>query len=193
MGVRILFIDGFRFSTFNFLNMETLDWIIIAVIAIGAILGFMKGFLNQLASIVGLIAGLLVARALFVSVGKRLAAEMGASVTFSQILAFVIIWMLVPIGLCIIAGMLTKALDVIRLGFVNRWLGAGLGVIKYGLLASIVIYFIEYVDTENTLIQPTKKQASVLYYPMKRFSGIFIPVVKDVTQHLINTDYARTQ
>ena len=148
--------------------METLDWIIIAVIAIGAILGFMKGFLNQLASIVGLIAGLVVARALFVSVGKRLAAEMGASVTFSQILAFVIIWMLVPIGLCIIAGMLTKALDVIRLGFVNRWLGAGLGVIKYGLL-------------------------SVLYYPMKRFSGIFIPVVKDVTQHLINTDYARTQ
>ena len=102
-------------------------------------------------------------------------------------------WMLVPIVLGIIEGMLTKALDVIRLGFVNRWLGAGLGVIKYGLLASIVIYFIEYVDTENTLIQPTKKQASVLYYPMKRFSGIFIPVVKDVTQHLINTDYARTQ
>lgn len=173
--------------------METLDWIIIAVIAIGAILGFTKGFLKQLASIVGLIAGLLVARALFVSAGERLATEIGASVTFSQILAFIIIWMVVPVSLCIIAGMLTKAIDAISLGFINRWLGAGLGAIKYGLLASIVICFIEYADTENTLIQPTKKQASVLYYPMKRFSGIFIPVVKDVTQHLINTDYARTQ
>ena len=38
--------------------MTELDWIILIVVGLGAILGFMKGLIKQLASIVGLIAGL---------------------------------------------------------------------------------------------------------------------------------------
>lgn len=55
--------------------MTVLDWIIVAIISIGAILGFTKGFIRQLASIVGLVVGLLVARALFASVGEKLAED----------------------------------------------------------------------------------------------------------------------
>lgn len=168
--------------------METLDGIIIAIIAVGAIMGFAKGFIKQLASIVGLIAGLLLARALFVSVGERLAIEIGTSVSFAQILSFILIWLIVPIGLSLIASLLTNVINAVQLGFVNRWLGAGLGAVKYALLASMVIYFMDYADAENELVSSTKKKSSVLYYPMKSFSGIFIPTIKDVTKQLIDTD-----
>ena len=40
--------------------MATIDIIILAMIGVGVIMGLMKGFVKQMASIVGLIAGLLI-------------------------------------------------------------------------------------------------------------------------------------
>ena len=51
--------------------MATIDWVIIILLALGAVSGFMKGFFKQLAAVVGLIAGLLVARALFAGLGEH--------------------------------------------------------------------------------------------------------------------------
>lgn len=78
------------------------------IIAAGAIMGFSKGFIKQLASMVGLIAGLLLARALFASVGEQLAVKIGSSVSFGQIIAFILIWLIVPISLSLIASLLTQ-------------------------------------------------------------------------------------
>lgn len=168
--------------------MQVLDWIIIIIIAVGTVLGFTKGFLRQLAEIIGLIAGLLVARTLYSAVGERLAAELGTSVTFAQILAFALIWLIIPVGFLWMASVLTRAIEAIHLGFVNRWFGALLGGAKYGLLVCLAIYFVEFADSKNDLIGSTTKQASLLYYPMESFSSIFIPAIKDVTKQLIDTD-----
>lgn len=152
----------------------------------GAVLGFSKGFIRQLASIVGLIAGLFIARALFASVGERLAEELGTPLTFAQVVAFILIWLVVPIVFLFLASALTRVIDIVKLGFVNRMLGAGLGALKYMLLVGIAIHFIEFVDSKDNLIKSTVKQESVLYYPMEDFSDIFYPTIKNVTEQLID-------
>lgn len=91
--------------------MTTIDIIILAVTGMGVIMGLMKGFVKQMASIVGLIAGLLVARALFGTVAERLAPALGTSTTIAQVLAFILIWVAVPLGFAFVASLLTKALD----------------------------------------------------------------------------------
>ena len=164
--------------------MESLDLVIVIMLALGAIVGFMKGFIKQVISMVGLIAGLLVARALFGAVGEKLAVQVGTSVTFGQILAFFLIWIIVPIGLSIVASVLTKVVSMAKLGFFNRWLGSGIGLIKYGLLVSMFINLIEFVDSNNQLIFAEKKQASVMYYPMQRFAGVFAPAFKTITKRV---------
>ena len=88
--------------------------------------------------------------------------------------------------------LLARAAETMRMGCVNRWMGAGLGAFKYAVLLSMAVYFIEFIDTENDLIPSTKKRASALYYPVKSLSGIFIPAIKDFTKRLTDTDYART-
>lgn len=70
--------------------MATIDIIILAMIGVGVIMGLIKGFVKQMASIVGLIAGLLMARALFGIVAERLAPVLGTSTTVAQVLAFYI-------------------------------------------------------------------------------------------------------
>lgn len=68
-----------------------------------------------------------------------------------------------------LASALTRVIDIVKLGFVNRMLGAGLGALKYMLLVGIAIHFIEFVDSKDNLIKSTVKQESVLYYPMEDF------------------------
>ena len=67
--------------------MATIDWVIIILLALGAVSGFMKGFFKQLAAVVGLIAGLLVARALFAGLGEQLAVAVGIRDSFCDIRA----------------------------------------------------------------------------------------------------------
>lgn len=168
--------------------MATIDWVIIILLALGAVSGFMKGFFKQLAALVGLIAGLLVARALFAGLGEQLAVAVGTSVTFGQILAFLLIGLIVPLGLSLLASALTKIVDMAGLGFINRFLGAVFGAIKYALVISLVIHFIDFVDSKDNLIHSTTKGSSLLYYPIKDFSAFFYPVVKTVTEKFIETD-----
>ena len=167
--------------------MEALDWIIAVFLGIGFVMGFMKGFFRQLASLVGLIAGLLIARALFVTVGEQLAEAVGSSVTFAQILSFFLIWILVPFALSILASLLTRMFDAISLGFVNRLSGAFMGLVKYAFFISLAIHFIEFADSKDFLIHETAKQRSLLYYPTASFSDVFYPVVKEAVKDLIET------
>lgn len=163
-----------------------MDVFIFVIFVAGAVLGFWKGFIKQLASIVGLVAGLLLARMLFGVVGEKLAADMGTSVTFSQIVAFILIWLVVPIGLSIGASLITHLLNATPLGFFNRWMGAGLGAVKYLLLLSMFFNFVDYIDQESQLIKTETQERSVLYKPLKGFSGVFLPEIKKVTNHLIH-------
>ena len=174
---------------YHFLIMATIDIIILVFVGAGAVLGFMKGFIKQLASLLGLIVGLLAAKALYAPLAEKLCPTVTDSMTVAQILAFVAIWIAVPLAFALVASLLTKAMEAISLGWLNRWLGSGLGALKFLLLASLLIGVIEFIDSDNTMISETKKKESVLYYPMKSFSGIFFPAVKTVTEHIVNKDF----
>ena len=164
--------------------MTTIDIIILIALGAGVIVGFMKGFIRQLASILGLI-GLLAAKALYTSLAVKLCPTVTDSMTVAQILAFVIIWIAVPLIFTLVASVLTKALEAVSLGWLNRMLGAGLGALKYLLLVSLVICVIQFIDSDSQLISQTKKEQSLLYYPMESFAGIFFPAAKEVTQQYI--------
>ena len=117
------------------------------------------------------------ARALFGIVAERLAPVLGTSTTVAQVLAFILIWIAVPLGFAFVASLLTKALDAVHLGWLNRWLGSGLGALKYMILIGLAIHVIEYIDPNNEMISATKKEgiSVILFYEglvRYLFSGI---------------------
>lgn len=165
--------------------MTTLDIIILVVLGVGAIVGFSKGFLKQLASLLGLVAGLLIAKALYATVAERVFLPLTDSLTVAQGIAFVVIWLAVPLAFLLLASLLTKAMEAVSLGWVNRLLGAVLGALKAALLVSLLVCVVEYIDTDNTILKKTKKQESVLYYPMEKFAGLFLPAAREVASELL--------
>lgn len=160
--------------------MTTIDIIILVILGAGAIVGFAKGFLRQLAGLLGLVAGLLIAKALYATVSERIFLPLTDSLTVAQGIAFVVIWLAVPLAFLLLALLLTKAMEAVSLGWVNRLLGAGLGLLKSALLVSLLICVVEYIDTDNTLLKKTKKRESVLYYPLEKFAGVFLPAAKEM-------------
>ena len=165
--------------------MAVVDIVILVFIGIGTVWGMTKGFIRQLSSLVGLVVGLLVARALFVEVGDWVAPSIGVSVTIARVLAFFMLWIVVPLLFSLFASFLTKALKVVHLGWINRWLGGGLGAIKFMLLVGMAAQLLEFVDTEHELLPQSAKDESVLYIPMHDFAGTFIPAIKGVSQQFI--------
>jgi membrane protein required for colicin V production len=86
----------------------------------------------------------------------------------------------------ILASVVSKAMDIIHIGWLNRYLGAGLGALKYMLLMGVLVGIIESIDTGNVLISKEKKEASTLYYAMGDFAKIFMPLAQKATQHYLN-------
>lgn len=149
--------------------MTTIDIIILIAVGVGAVRGFMKGFIRQLASILGLVVGLLAAKALYASLAEKLCPVVTDSMTVAQVLSFIMIWIAIPLIFTVVASVLTKAMEVISLGWLNRLLGAGLGALKFLLLTILLVCVIEFIDSDNRLIDETKKDASLLYYPIQQY------------------------
>ena len=65
-------------------RMTTIDIIILVVIGIGVLLGLIKGALKQIAGLLGLVVGLLAARALYASVAEDVFSRVTDNLTLAQ-------------------------------------------------------------------------------------------------------------
>jgi membrane protein required for colicin V production len=169
--------------------MHVIDIIILILVLAGMVVGFRKGFIKQLASLVGLVVGLLAAKALYGVVGDQLLGTITSNPTFAHTLAFILIWIIVPIVFTLVASLLTKALEVISLGWINGLLGAALGGVKWLLFISLAICLLEYIDADNKIIEKKTKESSGLYYPIRELAGLFMPAVKGFAEDILKTEH----
>ena len=166
--------------------MGLIDIVILIIIATGAIRGFLRGFIHQLASIAGLVVGFLAARTLYFTAAEKLAAYIpDATPTLLQVVAFVGIWLVVPLLFTLIASFFTHAAEMLSLGAFNQLLGLFLGVGKWVLILGLLFNVLDRVDPENCFIGKTKKNESALYYPIKDIVGHFFPTVENITDPYI--------
>ena len=164
--------------------MTIIDIIILVIISIGILLGLVKGALKQLAGLLGLVVGLLAAKALYATVAEQVFSRVTDNMTVAQMLAFLAIWVIVPLLFWGIACALTKALDAVCLGWINRLLGGVLGGAVHALLVSLLVCVLEAVDTKDDLIGKGQKMESILYYRMEPLAGLFFPAAKTLTEQI---------
>jgi membrane protein required for colicin V production len=149
--------------------MLFIDVVILIVLLWGALKGWRSGFLKQLASFAGFFVGLLVAYMLYSAFGDFLAPRIGASLTFARILAFIILWVAVPIGLGVLATMLTKVSKTVHIGWINRVGGLVIGVFKYALLLSCILNVMSFTG----MIGAQKQEQSIFFKPIQSVAGSF--------------------
>lgn len=117
-----------------------LDLFIIVVLAWAGWRGWRAGLIKEVVSAVGFFAGLLIAAVLYETLGEYLAVNGTESNMVTSLIAFFLLWIVVPIMLGMAGNMLTRFLKGMKLGIPNSILGALVGVFKFWVLLCCVLY-----------------------------------------------------
>lgn len=138
--------------------------IFIGIILIFALVrGLMNGFIKELASTIGFLVGLFVAATCYETLGEYLTVDGSEVNMFTSIVAFLLLWIIVPIIFGLLATLITKALDLTVLGIANRIGGGILSMAKYLVLLSCVLN----VMVSLNILNSERTEGSVMLEPVQ--------------------------
>ncbi len=118
--------------------MNFFDIVIIIILGFGVIRGVFRGLIKELASIIGVLGGFYAAYSYYM-VLARLLSRWISNVAYLNILSFLIIFCGILIIISILGVVIKYVLNIAFLGWVDRICGAGFGIIKGILIASVLL------------------------------------------------------
>ena len=98
---------------------------------------------------------------------------------YLPVISFAIIFLGILILCYAIAKLTEKFVNKLSLGFVNKLLGGIFGMLKFGLILSVLIFILNAIEKNVQLITPEIKQKSLLYEPVGKIAPIIIPVLRE--------------
>ena len=114
-------------------TIESLDWILLAVLGFSMLLGLMRGIVQEVLSLAGWVAAFYLAQYYAPSMAQWLPMQ-GSSEILRFAAGFVVVFVGVLIAQALITGVIKKMLSVVGLGLIDRLLGS-----LFGALRGIVI------------------------------------------------------
>lgn len=145
-----------------------LDLFILIVIAWSIFSGWRNGLIREILSTGGLLVGLLGASMVYTYFGQFLAVATGSKVSVAlNIVAFFLLWIIIPLVLGFVATLLTKFVRKLHLGLPNAVGGAAVAFVKYGILLSCLLSAMHSLG----LLNEERAEKSVLYAPVSHFLG----------------------
>ena len=160
-----------KHSTQRINKLFMIDIFIIVLLLWAAFSGWRAGFLKEIISTAGFLVGLFVAATCYSVFGEMLAVNGTEVNMFTNIVAFLILWIIVPIVLGFVANVLTKALKGMKLGMPNSILGAAVSFVKYFILLSCVLNVMSALHIMNQ----ERVATSHLYGPVTAALEVFLP------------------
>lgn len=154
--------------------MSYLDLFFGMAIAWGAYSGFSKGLIKELASILGVIIGVLLAKNYYPYLDIKLKPIFESEAGFISILSAILIFLLTIMVFKIIAKFLTKFLKIIALGLLNRIIGSVFGIFKTVLLLCVLVFIFSNINNVTGLIKAEKLSQSFFYSKVEKINSLII-------------------
>lgn len=156
--------------------MFVLDLLIVLLLAYGFFKGLKNGFIISLVSLIALIAGAYISLRFSFHIKAFLEPQVNWNPNVLTITAFVITFLLVLIGLHLLGKILTKLIDVLALGFLNKLTGALFETAKVLMIILVVFYFFDEINKNTHVISEDRLQKSVFYPCIQKASKVFNPL-----------------
>lgn len=156
-------------STWN-----VLDLVLALPLLLAAWRGFRKGLVIEIATLVGLVAGLFAGYHGADRVADVLSKSWDLNPSTLHGIGFLIAFLAVLVAVYLLGKAVEKAVDVVALGLVNKGLGAVFGLAKMALLLSVLIYFLNEAFGKDAWLPREPVHGAVLY-----------PVVSDIAAWLV--------
>ncbi len=162
--------------------MNTIDIVIGIIFIIAFFVGFSKGLLRSLASLIGIVVGVYCAMFFSGYVKIYLEKWFNWSPDTTQVMAFVVTFLLIMILFSLLGRLLTKVADFAMLGIFNKLFGGIFNVLKFAFLISVVFMFVNASESYR-ILTPEQREASILYEPVAMIAPAILPaIMKEVNQ-----------
>ena len=149
------------------------DSLVIGVLAIGLVLGLMRGFLSQATGIVGLLGGLWLA-ARYAGSLQAAALDPWLESRHNGAIAFVSIVVFAVLFAAIVGWAIRKAFEKLELGAYDRLLGGALGLAKAGLICGGVLLGVVYFSPDDGRVERsigTSRSGPMLWKARRGLAG----------------------
>ena len=159
--------------------MSTLDIILLVCFVPAIVRGIQRGFIAQVVSLVSVILGIWLAFHFSEMACEWLKQYLpNLSETVLNIAGFVLILVVVALLLHLVGALLTKTLQTLSLGFVNRLLGLVFGVLKVALILGLLILLFETLNSSLGIVKPETTANAVVYNALKNAANAIFPILK---------------
>ena len=160
--------------------MNTLDIILLVLLIPGAIRGITKGLLEQVISIGGIFLSVYAAYHFSQPVCVWLGQHIEVSETVLNVLGFVVTLLAVLVVVILLAKVITKAVEMASLGWINRALGFAFSLVTSALVLSLVAVLFDTVNSKFELVTGPVITESVLYAPLLDLGYTVFPYLKEL-------------
>ncbi|MGB8705720.1 MAG: CvpA family protein [Gillisia sp.] len=157
--------------------MNILDVILALLLLYGLVRGLFRGFLAELASVVAFILGIYGAIYFSYLLKNFLFTAFNWNPHFVALISFALTFILIVLAISWIGAILTKAVNIVMLGFINRLLGGLFGIIKIAFITSIFIMIFKSVNTNYDFVDKETIDNSVLYPSIKATAPALLPSI----------------
>ena len=151
--------------------MSTIDIILALLILAGLIRGFINGFIYEIAMLGVLFVCYFFGFKLAMITGEYLSKLFNTNPHTMHYISLFTAWIGVSVAVFFLAKMLTGLINIAALGIFNKTAGAIFGGLKYAILISLILFFINKVDLDLKWFNADSKADSFLYYPILRISS----------------------
>ncbi len=158
--------------------MNYLDIVILIPLVWLGFLGFKKGLIIELATLLALVGGVFVAIK-FSNFFTELLVDF-ADNEYLPIISFCITFIAAVVFVFMLGRLLEKAIKIVALGLVNRIAGALFGVLKGLTVILGLMLLTNKVNKHKEIISPKDQEQSLLYQPLLNTANKILPTLKGV-------------
>lgn len=161
--------------------MNVFDIILGLPLLFAAYKGFREGVVVQLGGIAGIILGIFVAFRYGMAVGGWF----GLDGVAARVAGFLIIILAFILCLALVGRLVKGIFRIAGLGALDSLGGVVLGVLKMGLLLSVLLIAFEALNSQQKWVAEERTESSVLYKPVRSVAGMVFPYVDFVKEKLL--------
>ena len=158
--------------------MAILDIILLLCFIPAIVTGISKGFVKQIVDFVAILAAAWAAFRFSKVMGEWLSQYVTLDVSILNVVSFVLVAVIVAILLHLIGALLTKTLQTLSLGFLNRLAGMLFGILKVGLILGLLILLFETLNSSLGIVKPEATANAVVYNALKNAANAIFPILK---------------
>ena len=157
--------------------MTVIDIVLGALLLFGLIRGLTKGLFVEVASLLALIIGVYGAIHFSHFATEFLESRVGWDEKYINIASFAITFIIIVFVISLAGKALTKLADFAALGMLNKLLGGLFGLLKIGLILSVILMVFANINKAIPFVEDEDIEKSVLYEHVRSFAPMIFPSI----------------